>query len=771
MKQKQRAFFYSLPLLLSLLPAPALRAATAWVETPADSGDYSLRGAITAINATGAPANTITWDSGSAGTLTLLSDLPAVNYASVWNLNGYNFIIAASTNAMSVAAALTIHNDSAQSTVTVHEDIYGAGSLTKTGDGVLVLTGTNTYTGGTAINGGVLLTDKDASLGSLAGALSLDGGTLKVMKDFSSARAITLGPGGGVFNTDAYAMTLSGLISGAGALAKNGAGTLTLGGTNTYLGTTSVNAGTLRLAADNALPQGSTVTLAAGATLDLDVYTATVAAYSGPGTLAVKLLAGTTNLTVTGGASLAGGYLSAAFSPQLISAGQRFTVLTAGNVTGEFGGVYSPALVSLTPDYSDPARVVLTAALVPFTGIGATGNQDAVGAMLEPLRAGAAGDLATVIGNMYVLDAAGVRSALDQTGPVAVSALRGLAFSGSALRSNALRARTSALAAGTAQKFSSYSGRGADLDYIDFDELPRDTARKSAPGRTDGESRSPIAFFASVSGLSGRDMSAKGGGGERPGYAFDGSGLLAGADYSVTEHLALGIMAGYDQGKADVYYPSEADLERHSARYGAYAAAAAGPLRLDLYAGRAKDSFKSSRRLVFGELARTAQGDTDGQETNLEGSLTWQFRTLTPQGRMAPFVTVNYDKLETEAFTETGAGALDLEIRGLQASSLRSAAGLRYSEAISAGDYTVRTVLSAAWTHEFRDQSLAVTSSLDGGESFTVNSGDSPRDALKSGAKIAAEFKNGVSLGLDYSGDFRRRLRSHLLALGCSVKF
>ncbi len=759
-----------LPFLLFILfIGTEARAATAWVQSTADSGADSLRKAITDTNSYA--TSTVTWASGSGGTLTLLSDLPAITSNSVWDLDGYTFTIAASTNSMSIAAALTILNDSVQSTMTINEDIGGTGSLTKTGDGLLVLTGTNTYSGGTFLNGGVLSTNWDGALGATSSSLTFNGGTLKILNNFYSTRGITLNSAGGILDTNSYYMSLSGIISGAGGLTKNGAGTLSLSGANTYFGTTTINAGTLQLGADNAIPQGSTVTLASGATLDLAGHTDTIAAYSGSGTLTMKLRTdGLPNLTVTGNASIGSSYLYATFSPQLITAGQTFIPLKADSLTGTFLSIYSPAAISFTPTYNSTS-VVLTASLVPFASIAATGNQRAVGAALEPLRTTATGDLATVIGNMYVLDAAGVRSALDQIGPVSISALRGLAFSGSDLRSGALRARTADLADGAAGVFSTYSGRGSSLSYMDYDDIPH-KAEKTAPKKTDAAGKNPLSFFAYVSGVSGKDMNDKGNTGERPGYKFNNGGLLTGADYSITESLAAGVMAGYGQGKADVYFPAKATLNSTSARYGAYAAASAGPLRLNLYAGRSMDSFETKREISFGVISRTAKGTPNGKETNLEADMTWQFRAATPNGRMSPFVTLNYDHLKTGSFTETGADSLNLSVRGTDAKSLRSAAGLRYCEAIQTGTYILRTGLSAAWNHEFYNQSLPIAASLtSGGGAFTVNSGDSLRDAIKTGARISAEFESNISTYLDYSGDYRRRLYSNLVTLGASLKF
>ncbi len=75
------------------------------------------------------------------------------------------------------------------------------GAVTKVGSGTLSLGAVNTYTGGTAIDGGILQVSQDANLGDAAGALSFDGGTLETTADMASGRTVTLS-GAGTFLTD-----------------------------------------------------------------------------------------------------------------------------------------------------------------------------------------------------------------------------------------------------------------------------------------------------------------------------------------------------------------------------------------------------------------------------------------------------------------------------------------------------------------------------------------------------------------------------------------
>src|SRR5262249_36379222 len=73
---------------------------------------------------------------------------------------------------------------------TVSGAIGSVGALTKAGAGKLTLSGTNTYSGGTAVNGGVVEVDSFARLGT--GGVSFDGGTLRLTTGDSTARAVTL---------------------------------------------------------------------------------------------------------------------------------------------------------------------------------------------------------------------------------------------------------------------------------------------------------------------------------------------------------------------------------------------------------------------------------------------------------------------------------------------------------------------------------------------------------------------------------------------------
>ena len=172
-------------------------------------------------------------------------------------------------------------------TATIDNVLQGITQLVKTDLGTLVLGGANTYSGGTAINGGTLQVSSDGNLGAASGGLSFGGGTLQTTASFTSGRSVTLN-GNGTFATDAATtLTLAGAIAGTGALTKAGTGTLILTGSNSYSGGTTVSGGTL---------QGTTASLQGNIANNASV----VFSQASNGTYAGNM-SGTGSLTFSGG--------------------------------------------------------------------------------------------------------------------------------------------------------------------------------------------------------------------------------------------------------------------------------------------------------------------------------------------------------------------------------------------------------------------------------------------------------------------------------------
>ncbi|MFC4764862.1 autotransporter-associated beta strand repeat-containing protein [Dyella koreensis] len=147
----------------------------------------------------------------------------------------------------------------------------GATTVIKRDSGRLVLSGTNTYTGGTFVDEGVLQVAADNNLGAASGALTFNGGTLATTASFTSARHVTLNANGGTLAPVAGTiLTLGGTVDGAGALTKTDAGTLSLSGTNTYGGGTILNSGTLAVSSDANLGAATSGLDFTGGTLRLD---------------------------------------------------------------------------------------------------------------------------------------------------------------------------------------------------------------------------------------------------------------------------------------------------------------------------------------------------------------------------------------------------------------------------------------------------------------------------------------------------------------------
>ena len=193
-----------------------------------------------------------------------------------------------------------------------------------------------TISGGDIIKNGagtVSITNSANSLGTQEGGgageintVTINAGTLEVggagrLQSGSYAGAIT---NAGIFKYNSTNdQTLSGVISGTGALTQSGAATLTLSGANTYTGATTVSAGTLQLG--GSLSSTSAISIASGATFSVNqVGTVT------QGTEFSSTISGSGTLAVEGGGTVA--LTSVADTINISVAADSFLDLSSGNI-------------------------------------------------------------------------------------------------------------------------------------------------------------------------------------------------------------------------------------------------------------------------------------------------------------------------------------------------------------------------------------------------------------------------------------------------------
>ncbi|NBT25489.1 MAG: hypothetical protein EBT09_02790, partial [Actinobacteria bacterium] len=252
--------------------------------------------------------------------------------------------------------------------------------FTKQGTGTVTLSATNTHTGSTTVSAGTLSISNDLNLGAVPGsglatAITLNGGTLEFTDDVSIApnRGITLGSFDGTISVaTGKSGTIGTIIAGlSGAdLTKSGAGTLTMNGINSYVGATTISAGTLKLGGAGVLSDSTAVSVASGATFDLNSNAETVGSIAGAGsiTLSADLTAGGDNSTTefSGTTSANSGRLTKAGTGTLTLSGDNLH--TGGlTVTGGVVSVSSDAKLGANPGAVTATSVTLNGGTLKAT--------------------------------------------------------------------------------------------------------------------------------------------------------------------------------------------------------------------------------------------------------------------------------------------------------------------------------------------------------------------------------------------------------------------
>ena len=460
-------------------------------------------------------------------------------------------------------------------------------------DGIdtIINAGTITGTGGVAIDARTSAGLSFINTGTINGAVLLGNGnnTVTLVTDSPVPPAITGGSGTDILRlVGGGANTLNlDTVTGFEELDKLGGGLWTLTGTGSFPQGTNINAGTINLLGnlispvqvetDGLLTGTGTVTgnltnfgvvapgLATGGVVfpDTTVGTLTVRGnYNQPGSGVLVIQTGgpndTDHLTITGHAQL-GGTLVVEYvdkGPRL-KLGQQIGFLTAGGgVNGKFGDVIVP---TLTPTDTliipkvvyEGNAVVLEGSQGSFASVDntvhLTYNQKQVAGALDTASDSKLNR--KLLGYLDTKQIADLPAQFDRIAPEAVASVYRIGVSLANVQTNNVQRRTADLRAG-ATGFSA-----TDFQTNGGGNYTGGLMGANGPGGVEGKTENPPApeqsrWGSFIKGVG--DFAHVGDTGNARGYDMNTGGVTVGADYRLSNRLAVGVTAGYTGTDADL---------------------------------------------------------------------------------------------------------------------------------------------------------------------------------------------------------------------------
>jgi len=418
-----------------------------------------------------------------------------------------------------------------------------------------------------------------------------------------------------------------------------------------------------------------------------------------------------------------------------ITDGRQFKIVgaTSGSGVGTVTITDNSAVLNFT-QVADTTNLIIQAnraagGYVASAGLTTSSTAYASSTVLDTVAAAgtATGDMLTVINTLNAYDATQLNAALRKAAPVAnssvwlpvfetVSASVGLSEN----RLASLRGDTSLAASGT------------------------------TTGLAAGDAAKDSAFWLKGLGNWG-SQGAKDG---FDGYKTRTYGIGLGADTRLPSDWTVGL--GFTYGNTDIDqqdFRTGDSTKIRSGQLTGYAGREFGASYLDVMLSYANLQFDTSRATA---LARKATGSFGGDAWTAKVGGGYRIG-LGGASTLIPMASLQTTILTQKAYTETGAGALNMSVNGTTTTRTQSSLGARLvndSRTATGGDLKLEGRL--AWLHDFNDNRIDSTGTFTGGgASFTTNGQKIAQDGWNLGGGATYAYAKGTTASLQYDHEGR----------------
>lgn len=440
--------------------------------------------------------------------------------------------------------------------------------------------------------------------------------------------------------------------------------------------------------------------------------------------------------------------------------GEQVTLFTATRgVTGAFSKVENDfdtgTIVEAELVYLDNAIILKTVYDSYADPDWLTPNQISVGRMLDSAKDDSRASSLIETINDIPLD--GLADAYDLIAPEELSSIFEISFASADIQQSNLENRMLAIRAG-ATGFSSNLNISGGKETVATDGKAviagkEKSVLEPAPDNRWGVFVSGNGNFASLDGNS-----------SAQGYDFTTGGVTVGLDYRLGEHLALGLSLDYAHTWTSLTNGGDMDVDGGKA--GLYATWFNGPLYIDGYVGGGYNSYDIKRAALNGN----ATGSTDSPE--LDTFLTAGYDFNRGPWTYGLIGSVEYTDVSLKGYTEHGSDA-PLDILSLNQYSLKTNLGCRLAYTAKAGNATIVPQVRASWQHEFSHTALPIDARLasGAGDDFRVYGPSIGRESLLVDAGVDVQWNPTIGTFLNYDGKFNGSYQSHNVIGGVRISF